>query len=167
VSQYNIDTDSAINLYVYGGIASYQNLLHGKYYIAEVFGSNYYSFDFINYILKTIGVIGSYPDLVREYDQEFPTNVYTYLDCFTLDFGFMGAFIGSFILGYIGKIVYLRYYKNQSVFDLIIYCSVCYFSSFIFMNNEFIRFGVLLLLVKVFIIEFLTKFKFRLPSPTL
>lgn len=164
VSQGSIDTNSALNVYVYGGIAAYQNLLNGRYFTYEVFDSNFYSFDFINYILKTFRVIKSYPDLVRQYDQDFPTNVYTYLDCFTLDFGFIGAFLGSFILGYISKLIYLRYYRNQSIFDLILYSTVCYYASFIFMNNEYIRFTVILFIVKISIIKFLTRFKFQIPS---
>lgn len=166
VSQGAIDTNSAINLYLYGGITAYQNLLNGKYFTYDVFDSSFYSFDFINYILKTFRIIKSYPDLVREYDQDLPTNVYTYLDCFTLDFGFMGAFFGSYILGYISKIIYLRYYRNQSIFDLILYSTICYFASFIFMNNEYIRFTFVLLIVKIFIIKFLTRFKFEMPTPT-
>jgi oligosaccharide repeat unit polymerase len=166
VSQGAIDTNSAINLYLYGGITAYQNLLNGKYFTYEVFDSNFYSFDFINYVLKTFRVIRSYPDLVREYDQDLPTNVYTYLDCFTLDFGFIGAFFGSYILGLISKIIYLRYYRNQSIFDLILYSTICYFASFIFMNNEYIRFTFVLLIIKIFIIKFLTRFKFEIPSLT-
>jgi oligosaccharide repeat unit polymerase len=166
VSQGAIDTNSAINLYLYGGITAYQNLLNGRYFTYDVFDSSFYSFDFINYILKTFRIIKSYPDLVREYDQDLPTNVYTYLDCFTLDFGFMGAFLGSYILGYISKIIYLRYYRNQSIFDLILYSTICYFASFIFMNNEYIRFTFVLLIVKIFIIKFLTRFKFEMPTPT-
>jgi len=166
VSNYTIDTDSAINIYIYGGIAAYQNLLEGKYIIFQTYDSNFYSFDFINYILKTFRIINSYPDLVREYDLEVPTNVYTYLDCFTLDFGIVGAFVGSYILGYLCKTVYIRYDKNRSVFDLILYCTACYFSSFIFMNNEFIRFGVVLFVLKLLLIRFLTRFKFEMPTLT-
>ncbi|WP_185964771.1 O-antigen polymerase [Flavobacterium franklandianum] len=166
VSQGAVDTNSAINLYLYGGITAYQNLLNGKYFTYDVFDSSYYSFDFINYILKTFRIIKSYPDLVREYDQDLPTNVYTYLDCFTLDFGFMGAFLGSYILGYISKIIYLRYYRNQSIFDLILYSTICYFASFIFMNNEYIRFTFVLFIVKIFIIKFLIRFKFEMPTLT-
>lgn len=166
VSQGAVDTNSAINLYLYGGITSYQNLLNGKYFTYDLFDSSYYSFDFINYILKTFRIIKSYPDLVREYDQDLPTNVYTYLDCFTLDFGFIGAFLGSYILGYISKIIYLQYYRNQSIFDLILYSTICYFASFIFMNNEYIRFTFVLFIVKIFIIKFLIRFKFEMPTLT-
>jgi oligosaccharide repeat unit polymerase len=166
VSQGSIDTNAAINLYLYGGITAYQNLLNGKYFTYQVFDSNFYSFDFINYVLKTFRVIRSYPDLVREYDQDLPTNVYTYLDCFTLDFGFIGAFLGSYVLGIISKVIYLRYYRNQSIFDLILYSTICYFASFIFMNNEYIRFTFILLIVKIFIIKFLTRFKFEIPTLT-
>ena len=166
VSQGAVDTNSAIELYVYGGITAYQNLLNGKYFTYDVFDSSFYSFDFINYVLKTFRIIKSYPDLVREYDQDLPTNVYTYLDCFTLDFGVIGAFVGSYILGYISKIIYLKYYRNKSIFDLILYSTICYFASFIFMNNEYIRFTFVLLIVKIFIIKFLTRFKYEMPTLT-
>ena len=149
-------SSSMVFIYLFGGISAYQNLLNGKYFFGGSFDSEYYSFDFVNYILKTFRVIDTYPNLVREYDLSIMTNVYTYLDCFTLDFGIIGAFVGSFVIGNISKIIYLKYIRSGSLLYLIMYSTFCYFAAFIFMNNEYIRFGVLLFIVKIiFLIYFL------------
>lgn len=151
------DSESSSNLafiYIFGGISAYQNLLNDGYIAISSFDSQFYSFDFINYILKTIGIITTYPNLVREYDLKVMTNVYTYLDCFTLDFGILGAFFGSFIIGLISKIFYLKFVNNRSIFYLIIYATFCYYASFIFMNNEYIRFGVILFIIKIYFLIF-------------
>lgn len=154
------DSESSSNLvfiYIFGGISAYQNLLNDGYIAISSFDSQFYSFDFINYILKTIGIITTYPNLVREYDLKVMTNVYTYLDCFTLDFGILGAFFGSFIIGLISKIFYLKFVNNRSIFYLIIYATFCYYASFIFMNNEYIRFGVILFIIKIYFLIFTFK----------
>lgn len=154
------NSESSTNMvfiYLFGGITAYQNLLNGGYNVTSSFDSNYYSFDFINYILKTLRIINSYPNLVREYDNSIMTNVYTYLDCFTLDFGILGAFGGSFLIGLISKIYYKKYFNSRSIFYLIIYSTFCYYAAFIFMNNEYIRFGVVLFIVKVYFLIFLFK----------
>lgn len=154
------NSESSTNMvfiYLFGGITAYQNLLNGGYNVTSSFDSNYYSFDFINYILKTLRIINSYPNLVREYDNSIMTNVYTYLDCFTLDFGILGAFGGSFLIGLISKIYYKNYFNSRSIFYLIIYSTFCYYAAFIFMNNEYIRFGVVLFIVKVYFLIFLFK----------
>ena len=153
----NYDSND-LPLYVFGGVGAYQNLLNGGYYKYGDFDSQYYSLDFINYILKTFGFIDSYPDLIREYDPIVITNVYTYLDGFTLDFGILGAFIGSLLIGFFSKIVYLNYLKKESIFNLILYSSFCYYASFIFMNNEYIRFSVILLIIKIIVLSYILKF---------
>jgi oligosaccharide repeat unit polymerase len=149
---------SMVGLYLFGGISAYQNLLNGKYLSVGVFDSEYYSFDFVNYILKTFKIIDTYPNLVRQYDLSIMTNVYTYLDCFTIDFGFIGAFVGSFVIGYVSKIIYLNYIKSGSFLYLIMYSTFCYFAAFIFMNNEYIRFSVVLFVVKIFFLIYFLKF---------
>ena len=157
-SNYSISSSSIAFIYVFGGLSAYQNLLNGKYLNVGIFDSEYYSFDFVNYILKTFKIIDTYPDLIREYDLNIITNVYTYLDCFTLDFGVIGAFVGSFVIGYISKIIYLKYIKSGSLLYLIMYSTFCYFAAFIFMNNEYIRFGVVLFVFKIFFFIYLLKF---------
>lgn len=142
-----------IEKYIFGGVAAYQNLLDGKYlFNSKVYDSPYYSFDFINYILNKFGIIESYPSIIREYDTTFGTNVYTYLDCFTLDFGVFGAFLGSYLIGLVCKVSYCIYIKKEDILKLSIYASLCYYCSFIFMNNEFIRISIFILILKIYII---------------
>lgn len=137
-----------IKVYYFGGISALTNVMSGKYVDYIIYDFKLYSFDFILYPAKVLGLVDSYPSVVREYDVNFPTNVYTYLDSFILDFGLLGGVLGSFVLGLMLSfcLLMLRY---LGVFALVLYVNFLYYISFIFMNNEFIRFGSLLLILKV------------------
>jgi len=105
--------------------------------------------------LKKINLINSYPSLIREYSPYIESNVYTYLDAFILDFGIIGAIIGSALLGLLGRIIYFKMNTGKTLFTIIVYSMFSFYSAFIFMNNEFIRFSFILLIVKALIIEIL------------
>ena len=144
------DNMSDIKTYIFGGISALQNMFKNLYIDNYEYDSKYYSFDFINYILKNLGFIDTYPSLMREYDNIYSTNVYTYLDAFFLDFGHWGCIIGSFALGAICSFVYRRAFIFNDIYFFFLYSNIIYYTAFIFMNNEFIRFSFLLLFVKVF-----------------
>lgn len=152
---------SDIEIYLFGGVLAYETILQGNYFQAGSFDSPYYSLDFLNYILKEVSLINSYPNLVREYDSQLVTNVYTYLDAFTLDFGVIGAFVGPFLIGYLCKSIYLSYRKKQYIIYLILYATVCYFCVFAFTNNEFIRNTLIILIIKLLVIHLIIKIKWR------
>ena len=141
---YNVLDD--FRIYLFGGQVAYQDFLNGHYLEKLRYDVNNQSFDFINYILKKIGLIESYPSYVRHYSYRFGvnTNIYTYLDCFTYDFGLFGALAGSFFLGFFSDFVYHLLVKKSNIFVLIFYGYICYYNCFVFANNEFIRFSVLL-----------------------
>lgn len=148
-----------IKMYLFGGINNYQILLQGNYPDNEVYTSSYYSFDFINYILQRLGFIKTYPDYVREWNLITESNVYTYLDAFTLDFGLVGAFSGSLIIGLIGKGIYAAFEKNKSLISITLYSLVCYYLVMSFANNEFIRFSFVLIVIKILIVDFICRKK--------
>ena len=155
------DAGYQIKMYLFGGVNNYQLILDGLYPDNKIYSSPYYSFDFINYILKRLDIIYSYPEQIREFNEFTESNVYTYLDAFTLDFGIVGAFIGSYIFGFIGKKMYFSYQSNKSLFSLIIYSLFCYYSVMAFINNEFVRFSFLLFILKAYLIVEIIRFPFK------
>lgn len=151
-------------VYFFGGMSALTNIMNGVYLDNVIYEANFYSLDFILYPLKTAGIINSYPSLVREYDPIVSTNVYTFLDCFILDFGLIGGLIGTSLIGLILSLIY-KSIKYFGLFGVIIYATFLYFTAFVFMNNEFIRFGTVLFIAKVTIVLITYKlFYFRLRS---
>ncbi len=146
-----------IKLYLFSGQVAFQDFLNDDYIDNVKYDMKYFSLDFLNYILKKIGLIETYPSYVRDYSRVVLTNTYTYLDAFTYDFGVIGAAIGSLIIGFLSDLSYDVFYKRKNVFALIFYGYICYYNAFIFANNEFIRFSVLLTLVSLAIYSFIIK----------
>jgi len=78
----------SMGAYIGGPIKAYEVLLHGDFPHES---NGFYSFEAINYILFKLSVIEGYPSLVRPFIFiPNPTNLFTYLDAFTLDFGILG-----------------------------------------------------------------------------
>lgn len=161
VKNYNVFDD--ISLYLFGGQVAYQDFYEGVYIDNAKYSISNYSLDFFNYILKKIGIIDTYPSYVRNYTYRgnIFTNTYTYLDCFTYDLGVFGALLGSFLIGFFSDFAYHLYIKRKNIFALIFYGFICYYNCFIFANNEFIRFPVLLSVITLFFYNFIvTKKKY-------
>jgi oligosaccharide repeat unit polymerase len=150
-------TDSEFQLYLFGGIKAYENIL-SDHYDKGKYSHSYYSLDFANYPLKRLGLIESYPSIVREYSITPPTNVYTFLDAFTLDFGVIGAYCGTFILGFLMAFIYKKSISKHLAY-MIIYGSCCYYIAMSPLNNEFIRFGFVIIIAQAFVIERLSREK--------
>lgn len=159
-SKYNVFDD--VNLYLFGGQVAYQGFLDGSYIDNLRYDINNYSLDSINYIFKKVGLIETYPSYVREFTNRsnILTNTYTYLDAFTYDMGIPGAITGSFFVGLFSDYCYHIYIKNKNIFALVFYGYICYFNCFVFANNEFIRFSVLLTALSLMFYSFLIKKKF-------
>ena len=149
----NYDVFGEIKLYLFGGQVAYQDILEGKYIDNLFYDIHNYTFDFLNYIWKKLGLIESYLSYVRNYSTRYGnlTNIYTYLDAYTMDFGIYGAIIGSFLTGLLSDYSYKVYATKKNIFALIFYGYVCYYNCFIFANNEFIRFPVILLILSLLI----------------
>ncbi|UFK97121.1 O-antigen polymerase [Kaistella faecalis] len=152
------DVTEEINLYLFGGLYVFQDITDGKYLDSNSYDIGYYTFDAFNYILKKIGLIDTYPSYVREWSDRLTTNTYSFLDAFALDFGIIGALLGSMIIGLFSDYCYRLVKQNyNNLFNIIFYGYICYFNVFVFANNEFIRFPVLLTVVILLIINFFTK----------
>ena len=155
------DANYQIKMYLFGSIGNYQLILDGLYPDYNSYSSPIYTLDFINYVFQRLGLITSYPDQIREFNDFSDSNVYTFLDAFTLDLGIIGAFIGSFIVGVIGKSMYSNYEKNNTLFSIILYSLICYYSLMSFANNEFIRFSFILFIIKAYIFELFLRVVFK------
>lgn len=142
-----------IELYIFGGFKSYELIINDIYLDSYEKNSTLYSLDFLNYILSKLGIIDSYPSYVRNYNLALNTNVYTFLDALTLDFGLVGAVISGFIYGYIPKKMYKIYLNKNTLFSITMYSLLCYYSFMIFMNNELIRISFFLYLIEMLLIE--------------
>lgn len=125
--------------YFLGSLVAFEELLEGHYYDPEVYHSKFYSLDFINYFLNKVGLLDSYPSLIRNYSSRVLTNVYTYLDVFQLDFGLLGLTLGPLAIGLLVGFLSGNLHKKITIQNMILYIYCVYGLSFTFMNNEFIR----------------------------
>ncbi|MFD1142148.1 O-antigen polymerase [Larkinella insperata] len=144
-------------LYIFGGIKAYETVLSGKYPDMSFYDVKLYSIDFINYILKKASLIERYPSLVREYTYAPSTNVYTYLDAGTLDFGVAGAILSASILGAIAAYIHHKAHVTRDVLYVSYYCFINYTIAISFMNNELIRINGFILLAELLIIRAIIK----------
>ncbi len=123
--------------YCGGPMKAYDVLLRGENPVQR----GLYSADMINYPLHRMGLIRTYPPLVKEEVLvPFPTNVYTFLDVFTLDFGLPGAILGAFGIGVLVAAIY-RTAGPKHYLGTTLYCLTTYYLVMAGLNNEFIRFN--------------------------
>lgn len=152
---------NSVFTYIFGGIRAYQDILEGLYidHQEKYYDASAYSLDFLHYFLKRLGFIQEYPGLIREYMRgaDIPTNVYTYLDCFTLDLGIGGALIGSLFLGLFTTFIAIQAQFRRTITMTTLYCFCCFGMAIIFMNNEFIRNTVFLMLIPLALVEFIAR----------
>ena len=128
--------------YIGSSPLAYETLLQGFY--PRVPGV-LYSLEPLNYMLYKLSLISAYPGLSRpEADVPIATNVYTFLDTFTLDWGVPGALVGSFLLGLVVAWSYNRLCKRSDYAALTIYCYFSYCCVIAIANNEFIRMAVVI-----------------------
>ncbi len=115
---------------------AYEDILQGGYPREPGF----YSLDSVYFFLTKVGVPVSYPGLSRP-QIWFPqvTNVYTYLDVFTLDAGITGAILGACLVGIGCSWVYRENQRRTSLWTLSMYAYVSYCCLMTPINNEFIR----------------------------
>lgn len=127
--------DDSLSAYCGGAMKAYDLLVKGQYPAQHGF----YSMDMINYVLHRMGVIKTYPPLVREEVYiPFPANVYTFLDAFTLDFGPVGAILGALGIGGLVAVFYRAAGPGQYL-GTTAYCLTTYYLVMAVWNNEFIR----------------------------
>lgn len=143
--------DQAFASYIGGPMKAYEIIMEGKY-LQSVHGA--YSFDMPNYILKKVGIINDYTSLIREYiEAPIVTNVYTFLDCYTLDFGIAGAMVGALGIGIFAASMYNLVKSKGTFFAIGIYSMVAYCLLMAIANNEFIRFSFFLFLCSMWLFD--------------
>lgn len=126
--------------YLGGSPLAYETLLKGQYPRAE---GVLYSAEWFNYTLFKLSLIENYAGLSRPYPiMPLDTNLYTYLDVFTLDAGVPGALTGSFLVGALVAWSYKRMARRPSYANLTVYCYLSYCCVMAVANNEFIRINV-------------------------
>ena len=131
--------------YIGGSPLAYETLLKGEYPRVE---GVIYSAEWLNYTLFKLSLIHNYAGLTRPYPAiPIDTNLYTYLDVFTLDFGVPGALAGSFLVGGFVGWSYRRLARRLSYANLTVYCYLAYCCVMALANNEFIRINVLINIV--------------------
>jgi oligosaccharide repeat unit polymerase len=127
------------SLYAYIGSSplAYETLLKGFYPRSD---SGLYSLEAVNYLLYKVALIEQYPGQSRaEAVMPVVTNLYTFLDVFTLDWGVSGALAGSVGTGVLAAWFYNRLARRLNYAHLTIYCYVSYCCVMAVANNEFIR----------------------------
>jgi len=151
----------SFTLYIFGGIGAFQKM------VAEIrYDDGFlYSFDFIYYILRKLGFISHYPSYIRDYCSYggFTTNVYTFLDCYFIDFGFLGVYMGCLVLFAFTSFVYYVFIFRRKIYYFQFY--LLFFSNLMmcFMNNEFIRISFFIFLFEIFLLKSIvsTKINFK------
>jgi oligosaccharide repeat unit polymerase len=136
--------DETLSSYFGMSPMAYEDILKGGYPREPGF----YSLDSFYFFLNKIGVRVTYPGETRP-QIWFPTstNVYTYLDVFTLDAGVTGAILGACLVGVGCSWAYRSDRKRSSLLTLSMYAYLCYCCLMTPINNEFIRANTLINLV--------------------
>jgi oligosaccharide repeat unit polymerase len=128
--------------YVGGPLRAYQGLLQQGDWTRS---DRLYSLDAEDFLAYKLGLRAAYEGHVRPYtDVGAPTNMYTYLDAFTLDAGVLGALGGSLFLGAgVGWLFYLVR-KRGSYWSVVMYSYSAYNCLMAGANNQFIQFAFFL-----------------------
>lgn len=144
-------------LYLFGGMAAFQKVLEGSPIADPLVGNYYYSLDFLFYIEKKLGLIKEYPSYIRPYTDfgSLSTNVYTFLDCYFMDWGIVGVLVGTTILFSLGSMINQLSNATESIFFFQLHA--LFFSNLMmcFMNNEFIRISFFILAGEIMLCYYL------------
>lgn len=143
--------------YAFSPLPSYQELLNGGYEEANPHEA-FFTLQAMYYFAGKLGFLDAaeYPIGFREYvSAPYPTNVYTYLDAFTIDFGWAGAVIGSFIIGIFVAVIYRCLSAAIGFFTLMIYALSVYGCGVAMLTNMFIQHVFVLQIATVLVIHML------------
>ncbi len=131
-----------VEAYYGGSMRAYESIIDGSYPREP----GLYSADMLNYTLHKVGLIDSYPSLVRSYGN-YNTNIYTFLDAFTLDGGIFGAIFGAALIGAAGGWLFKKASRRHT--PLMVACNAlfAYSVAIAVANNEFIRINFLMTII--------------------
>jgi oligosaccharide repeat unit polymerase len=139
-----LDLQTSAASYLGGSIKAYEGILQGDFDRTP----GWYSIDFLNLPLSRLGIVKEYPDLIRPYTPgPLQTNLYTYLDAFTLDLGPAMAILLTLVLGLASGKLYDGVRRRSDLANLAIYSYVVYACAMSIANNEIIRFSFLFVIV--------------------
>jgi oligosaccharide repeat unit polymerase len=115
--------------------------------------TGYYSADMFYYVLQKVKLIDSdsYPSLIRPY--AYGTNIYTFLDVFTLDGGIFGAILGAALVGAAGGWLFKKSSMCPSPMMLAWNACFCYYMAIAIANNEFSRINTVMTMVLASIVS--------------
>jgi oligosaccharide repeat unit polymerase len=136
--------------YVGGPMRAYQDVLqNGDWWKS----GRIYSLDFLDFMVFKLGLGSSYEGTVRPWI-EFgtTTNLYTYLDAFTIDGGVPGALFGSLMLGVGVGWLFTLVRRRASYFGMVMYSYSAYNCLMAGANNQFVQFGFFLTAVLAVVI---------------
>jgi oligosaccharide repeat unit polymerase len=145
--------------YSLGPISNYQELLRGEYYEENPHDA-LYTLQPLYYFLAKLGYINAdeYPIGYRQYVfAPFPSNVFTFLDAFTLDFGPLGAIVGVFLIGIFVAYIYIGVRTKTGYFQLVIYALSVYACLVAMLTNMFITHVFIIEMAVVFIINLIIR----------
>ncbi len=122
--------------YVGGPMLAYQTILDSTFLREE--GS--YVLDGINFIRFKLDFISSYPSLIRPVAPAVvETNVYTFLDAFTIDFGAAGALLATFGMSNLFSRIQVAAESYRQPAILIMYGVFMHWTAMSGLNNELVR----------------------------
>jgi oligosaccharide repeat unit polymerase len=125
--------------YSVGSVLSFQELLHGNYHQDNPHNALYVAEGFY-YVLGKLSLLNAseYPIGFRAFVfVPHPSNVYTFLDAFALDFGIPGILLGPFLMGLgmawiYNRVRLTRTYTLVLLYGLCVYsCSVASLANFL------------------------------------
>jgi oligosaccharide repeat unit polymerase len=128
--------------YVGEPMRAYQDVLqHGDWWKSD----RVYTLDFLDYLAFKLGLDARYDGTVRPYiDVGEGTNVYTYLDAFTIDAGVPGALAGSLALGAGVGWLFALARRKGSYWSVVMYSYAAYNCLMAGANNQFVQLSFLL-----------------------
>ena len=144
--------------YIGGPMLAYQTILDGTFLREEGF----YVLDGINFVLFKLGAIASYPSLIRPVAPALvETNVYTFLDAFTLDFGVAGAVAGSFLMANLFSRFQVWGESSGQPAVMVLFGIFMHWTAMSGLNNEVVRVTIFLFGTWAFLAWLLTRSWFK------
>jgi oligosaccharide repeat unit polymerase len=139
---HTVEGVQVIEGYYGGSMRAFESIVNGTFPRE----SGYYSADMFYYVLNKLGVIESYPSLIRPYAGN-GTNIYTFLDAYMLDAGFFGVLLGAVLTGAAGGWLFTQASRRHSLIMVTSYGVFVYCVAMAVANNEFIRIGPVLTII--------------------
>jgi oligosaccharide repeat unit polymerase len=138
-----------VESYYGASMQAYDSIIDGSF----TRETGYYSADMFYYVLQKVNLIDSdsYPSLIKPYT--YGTNIYTFLDVFTLDGGIFGAILGAALVGAAGGWLFKKSSMCPSPMMLAWNALFFYYVAIAVANNEFIRINTIMTMVLASIVS--------------